>query len=56
LLSFLPIRWGDRFPVQVVVMYTVAQPGDALEQLLNGLEPAHAGAAGRVVGAAASRA
>ena len=44
--------WGDRFPVQAVVMHTVAQPGDKLEKLLNGLEPAHAVAAGRAVGAA----
>lgn len=43
--------WGDRFSVQAVVMYTVAQPGDALDVLLNGLEPAHAAAAGRAVGA-----
>src|SRR5208283_1431871 len=44
--------WGDQFPVQAAVMYTVAQPGDTLEKLLNGLEPAHAAAAGRAVGAA----
>ncbi|MFZ0477703.1 MAG: diguanylate cyclase [Terriglobales bacterium] len=42
--------WGDRFSVQSVVMYTVAQPGDVLDKLLNGLEPAHAAAAGRAVG------
>jgi GGDEF domain-containing protein len=46
--------WGDRFPVAAVVSYTVARPGDKLEQLLNRLEPAHAGAAGRAVGAAKS--
>lgn len=44
--------WGDQFLVQAVVMYTVAQPGDTLEKLLNALEPAHAAAAGRAVGAA----
>ena len=44
--------WGDRFPVQAVVMHTVAHPGDKLEKLMNGLEPAHAVAAGRAVGAA----
>lgn len=44
--------WGDRFPVQAVVMHTVAQPGDKIEQLLNGLEPAHAAATGRAVGPA----
>ena len=44
--------WGDHYPIQAVVMYTVAQPGDAIERLLNGLEPAHAAAAGRAVGAA----
>jgi PAS domain S-box-containing protein len=44
--------WGDRFPVQAVVSYTVAWPGDQLEKLLNGLEPAHAAAHGRAVGAA----
>jgi len=44
--------WGDRFPVQAVVMYTVAQPGDRLAALLNGLEPTHAAAAGRAIGAA----
>ncbi|MGB9236767.1 MAG: diguanylate cyclase [Terriglobales bacterium] len=44
--------WGDHFAVQAAVMYTVAQPGDDLEHLLNGLEPAHAAAAGRSVGAA----
>jgi len=44
--------WGDRFPVQAAVMYSVAQPGERLEQLLHGLEPAHAAAAGRAVGAA----
>jgi len=38
--------------VQAAVMYAVAQPGDTLEKLLNGLEPAHAAAAGRAVGAA----
>ncbi|MGA9529650.1 MAG: diguanylate cyclase [Terriglobales bacterium] len=43
--------WGDRFSVQAVVMYTVAQPGDVLDKLLNGLEPTHAAAAGRAVGA-----
>lgn len=43
--------WGDRFPVQAVVTHTVAQPGDKLEKLLNGLEPEHAAAAGRAVGA-----
>jgi len=43
--------WGDRFPVQAVVTHAVAQPDDKLEKLLNGLEPAHAAAAGRVVGA-----
>jgi PAS domain S-box-containing protein len=42
--------WGDRFPVQAVVMHTVAQPGDKIEKLLNGLEPTHAAAAGRAVG------
>jgi PAS domain S-box-containing protein len=46
--------WGDLFPVQTVVMYTVAQPGDELEKLLNGLEPAHAAAAGRAIGATAT--
>jgi GGDEF domain-containing protein len=44
--------WGDRFQVQAVVTYTVAQPGDEMDKLLNGLEPAHAAAAGRAVGAA----
>jgi len=43
--------WGDRFPVEAVVSYTVARPGDKLEQLLNRLEPAHAAAQGRAVGA-----
>jgi PAS domain S-box-containing protein len=42
--------WGDHFPVQAVVMYAVAQPGDRLESLLNGLEPTHAAAAGRAMG------
>ena len=42
--------WGDRFPIQAVVMHTVAQPGDKLEKLLNELEPTHAAAAGRAVG------
>jgi PAS domain S-box-containing protein len=46
--------WGDRFPVRAVVTHTVAQPGDQFEKLLNGLEPAHAAAAGRAVGAAPS--
>lgn len=45
--------WGDHFQVQAVAMYTVAQPGDNLDQLLNGLEPEHAAAAGRTVAAAA---
>lgn len=44
--------WGDRFPVKAVVSYAVAGPGDQLEKLLNGLEPAHAAAQGRAVGAA----
>lgn len=44
--------WGDRFPVQAIVMYSVAEHGDKLEELLNGLEPAHAVEAGRAVGAA----
>ncbi|MBZ5657369.1 MAG: diguanylate cyclase [Acidobacteriia bacterium] len=43
--------WGDRFPVKAVVSYTVAWPGDSLEKLLNSLEPAHAAAQGRAVGA-----
>jgi len=46
--------WGDRFPVQAVVMHTVARPGDKLDRLLNGLEPAHAAAAGRAIGVAQS--
>ena len=46
--------WGDSFPIQAVVTYTVAQPGDQLAKLLNGLEPAHAAAAGCSIGAAAS--
>ncbi len=46
--------WGDRFAVQAVITYTVAQPGDKLEKLLNGLEPTHATATGRAVGAAHS--
>lgn len=45
--------WGDLFPVRAVVMHTVAYPGDALEKLLNGLEPTHAAAAGRALGVAA---
>jgi PAS domain S-box-containing protein len=44
--------WGDRYPIEAVVMYTVAQPGDAVDKLLNGLEPAHAATAGRAIGAA----
>jgi len=48
--------WGDRFAVQAVVMHTVAQPGDQLERLLNGLEPTHAAPAGRAVGLARSTA
>jgi len=44
--------WGDRFPVEAVVSYAVARPGDKLEQLLNRLEPTHAAAQGRAVGAA----
>lgn len=44
--------WGDRFAVQAVVTHTVAQPGDKLEKLLNSLEPSHAAAAGRAIGAA----
>jgi PAS domain S-box-containing protein len=43
--------WGDRFPVKAVVSHVVARPGDQLEQLLNRLEPEHAAAAGRAVGA-----
>jgi PAS domain S-box-containing protein len=42
--------WGDLFPVQAVVMHTVAQPGDKIEKLLNGLEPTHAATAGRAIG------
>jgi len=44
--------WGDRFPIQAVVMHTVAHPGDKLERLLNGLEPTHAAATGRAIGTA----
>ena len=47
--------WGDHYAVEAVVMHTVAQPGDALEKLMNELEPPHAAAAGRAVGAAATR-
>jgi PAS domain S-box-containing protein len=46
--------WGDRFPVNAVVSYTVAWPGDQLEKLLNGLEPVHAAKQGRAVGAASN--
>ena len=46
--------WGDSFPIQAVVTYTVAQPGDQLEKLMNGLEPAHAAAAGCSIGSAAA--
>ncbi|MFZ3339827.1 MAG: diguanylate cyclase [Terriglobales bacterium] len=42
--------WGDLFPVQAVVTHTVAQPGDKIDKLLNGLEPSHAAAAGRAIG------
>jgi PAS domain S-box-containing protein len=42
--------WGDHFSVRAVVMHAVAQPGDVLTKLLNGLEPSHAAATGRVVG------
>ncbi len=42
--------WGDHFQVRAVVMHAVAQPGDELTKLLNGLEPSHAAATGRVVG------
>jgi len=45
--------WGDSFPIQAVVTYTVAQREDQLAKLLNGLEPAHAVAAGRAIGMAA---
>jgi GGDEF domain-containing protein len=48
LVSHSEVRWwGDSFPVQAVVTHTMAQPGLTLDQLLNGLEPAHASAAGR---------
>jgi len=51
LLTASEIRWwGDSFPIQAVVMHAVAQPGDKLDKLLNGLEPTHAAAAGRAVG------
>jgi len=43
--------WGDRFPVEAVVSYAVARPGDKLEQL-NRLEPTYAAAQGRAAGAA----
>jgi len=43
--------WGDHFPVPSVVTYAVAQPGDKLEALLNKLEPTHAAAVGRAIGA-----
>jgi PAS domain S-box-containing protein len=46
--------WGDRFPVEAVVSYAVARPGDKLEQLLNRLEPTHAAEQGLAVGAASS--
>ena len=42
--------WGDLFRVQAVVMHTVAQPGDKIDKLLNGLEPTHAAATGRAIG------
>ena len=41
---------GTNFAVQAVVMHTVAQPGNKLEKLLNGLEPTHAAATGRAIG------
>ena len=44
--------WGDRFPVEAVVTYVIAQPGDKLATLLNGLEPSHAEAAGRAISVA----
>ena len=44
--------WGDHFPVQAVVSYVIAQPGDKLAALLNGLEPTHAAAVGRAISAA----
>lgn len=43
--------WGDNFPVRAVVTHTVTQPGLTVDKLLNGLEPTHAAAAGRAVGA-----
>lgn len=44
--------WGDRFPVEAVVSHSVARPGDKFEELLNGLEPAHAAAQSRAAGTA----
>lgn len=43
--------WGDHFPVQVVVTYAIAQPGDKLATVLNGLEPTHAASGGRAISA-----
>jgi PAS domain S-box-containing protein len=55
LITHSEVRWwGDTFPVQAVVTHAVAQPGNKLEKLLNGLEPAHAAAAGRAVSASSS--
>jgi PAS domain S-box-containing protein len=55
LITHSEVRWwGDSFPVEAVVTHAVAQVGDKLEKLLNGLEPAHAAAAGRAVGASSS--
>ena len=52
LITHSEVRWwGDSFSVEAVVTHAVAQPGDKFEKLLNGLEPAHAAAAGRAVSA-----
>lgn len=55
LITHSEVRWwGDSFTVEAVVTHAVAQSGDNLEKLLNGLEPAHAVVAGRAVSASSS--
>src|SRR5260370_24511645 len=39
--------WGDRFPVEAAVAYTVATPGHAFESLLRERKPSHSSGAAK---------
>src|SRR5260370_34799096 len=47
--------WGDRFPVEAEVAYTVATAGHDLESLLREMKPSHSSGTAKAAAAGAAR-